>query len=130
MGFIASSERPRSVRTVLRSAVEGGVLAALAVAACRAAYCGALTRSVAVGIFSAWAASTASVAALVFARERGQKDFWWAFGGGMALRLALLAVLMFLFRDAPSREQSGTLVGYALGVLFLLLLEYRSLSRG
>ena len=84
---------------------------------------------VAQGIAAAWAASTASVAALIFARGRSMKAFWWAFGGGMALRAAVLTALMIHVWDAHWERQGAVLGAYALGVLFLLLLEYRNLAR-
>jgi hypothetical protein len=53
----------------------------------------AVVDGVRVGAAAAWAASSVSVAWLLWARGRSMKIFWWSFGGGMALRAAVLAGL-------------------------------------
>ncbi len=81
-----------------------------------------------IGATTAWAIATASVVWLIRARERSTEAFWWAFGGGMALRGAGLAGLAVwgLRRAYPSME--GLLLSYGFTVLALLLtLEIRHL---
>lgn len=79
------------------------------------------------GLGSAWAASTAGACALIVARPVSMKAFWWAFGGGMALRGLVFAAWMWRLWDAPSERQGAVLAAYALGVLGFLLLEYKNL---
>ena len=87
----------------------------------------ALLASVAEGLAAAWAVSTASVAALVFAQRMSVDAFWWAFGGGVALRAVVMGSLMAWVWDAHWERQGALLGAYALGILFLLLLEYKNL---
>jgi hypothetical protein len=82
-------------------------------------------RSVAVGLGTAWLVSSLSTAALLVARETSVKAFWWAFGGGMTLRLGTLIGLMAWSAFQPGLSQAGLLLAYAFGVLGFLLLEYR-----
>jgi len=81
-----------------------------------------------VGVACAWAATTASVAWLLWARGRSMRTFWWAFGGGMALRGgALLGLAAWAWRRETVTVES-TLLSYAFAVLALLLtLETRHL---
>jgi hypothetical protein len=74
---------------------------------------------------SAWLASSLGAGALILAKARSTRSFWWAFGGGMALRAAVLAGLAVYSVLRPSLSQPVLLVSYALGVLGFLLLEYR-----
>lgn len=55
----------------------------------------------------------------------GLRAFWWAFGGGLALRLLALAGLMVLSLRAGGLSQPALLLSYAFGVLGFLLIEYR-----
>lgn len=81
-----------------------------------------------VGIAAAWAASSASVAWLLWARERSTKAFWWAFGGGMGLRAAVLGVLAGWFWTRTQTSIAAVLVSYVFGLLAMLLtLEFRHL---
>lgn len=79
-----------------------------------------------IGGVIAWLASSLSTAALLLAKSSTNlKFFWWAFGGGMALRLAALAGLMGYGYSREWISQPALLLSYAFGVLFFLLLEYR-----
>ncbi|MFI5360743.1 MAG: hypothetical protein ACHQ49_02135 [Elusimicrobiota bacterium] len=49
------------------------------------------------------------------------KAFWWAFGGGMALRVAALGGLMVLSGRRPDVSVDSLLVSYVFGVLAMLL---------
>ncbi|MFH1723814.1 MAG: hypothetical protein ABII00_04235 [Elusimicrobiota bacterium] len=81
------------------------------------------------GLVSAWAACSASVTGMVFARPVSTRAFWWAFGGGMALRAAVFAALVAVAWRDGGRVQAAMWGAYALGVLFLLQIEYRQLTR-
>jgi hypothetical protein len=78
------------------------------------------------GMGAAWAASTVGACALILARRRSERAFLWSFGFGMALRAAVLAVLMAGPWWAASEERGAALASYALGVLGFLLLEYKN----
>ncbi len=82
-----------------------------------------------VGLGLAWASSSVSVAFLVCARPGAFKGFLRAFGAGVAVRAAVFAGIMAGVWGKESRVQAAALVSYALGVLALLLLEYRQLNR-
>ena len=82
-------------------------------------------RAAALGIGVAWLASSLGAGALIVAKARSPEAFWWAFGGGMALRAAALVVLVAVSVSHPRLSQAALLVSYALGVLGFLLLEYR-----
>jgi hypothetical protein len=73
------------------------------------------------GVTTAWLASSASVSWLLWGRERSFKAFWWAFGGGMALRAAGLAGLMVLTRRREDVSAEALLLSYVFGVLAMLL---------
>lgn len=81
------------------------------------------------GLGLAWVSSSASVALLVGARQGPFKGFLLAFGAGVAVRAAVLAGIMAAVWGKESRVQSAVLASYVLGVLALLLLEYRQLDR-
>lgn len=117
---------PAARRAAARSAAEGALAAILATAAAAAVWRGAgELRAVAAGVGIAWVVSSASTAGLIWAQEASPRAFWWTFGGGMALRLATLAGLMLYSVTSSRLPQAALLVAYALGVLFLLLVEYR-----
>lgn len=85
-------------------------------------------RSLAAGFIAAWAASSVSVAWLLWARGRSMKTFWWAFGGGMVLRAAVLALLAAWGYGRESVSFEGLLLSYVFALLALLLtLEMRHL---
>lgn len=80
------------------------------------------------GVVAAWAASTVSVAWLLRARGRGMRRFWWAFGGGMALRAATLAALAWWGWGREGVSLEALLLSYVFALLGLLLtLEIRHL---
>lgn len=84
--------------------------------------------SLLIGGAAAWAASSASVAWLLWARGRSTKAFWWAFGGGMVLRAVTLAALAVWGHGRESVSFEGLLVSYVFALLALLLtLELRHL---
>lgn len=81
-----------------------------------------------VGVGAAWAASSVSVAWLLWARGRSMKTFWWAFGGGMALRAATLGGLAAWAWGRESVTVESVLLSYVFALLALLLtLETRHL---
>jgi len=82
-------------------------------------------RVVGTGLALAWAASSISAAWIMHARARSMSAFWWAFGGGMAIRMTTLVALVVWAVWHPQRSQAALLLSYALGVFGLLLLEYR-----
>ena len=122
MGSIYSSRSSAAAKKAVRAAAEG------AAAGLIAALCAGLIferRAVALGIAAAWLASSLGAGALIIARERSPQAFWWAFGGGMALRAVMLLILVAYTVLHPILSQAVLLVSYALGVLGFLLLEYR-----
>ena len=78
-------------------------------------------KGIALGVGAAWLASSASVGWLLWGRSRSMKAFWWAFGGGMALRGAALAGLMDLSWRRTDVSVEALLLSYVFGVLALLL---------
>lgn len=86
-------------------------------------------RGIEIGAAAAWAASSASIAWLLWAVGRSMKTFWWAFGGGMVLRLVVLLVLAFATYRRPSVSFEAVLLSYVFVLLALLLtLELRHLK--
>lgn len=91
----------------------------------------ALRKGLFIGSGCAWAASSLSAAALLVskAHKAAVKMFWYAFGGGMALRfLVLVALMAYGTLHEPQVSEPALLMAYALGVLFFLLLEYRHIK--
>lgn len=85
--------------------------------------------SLAIGVLAAWAASSVSVAWLLWARGRSMKAFWWAFGGGMVLRAGMLGALAVWGYRRTSVSFEGLLLSYVFALLALLLtLEMRHLK--
>jgi hypothetical protein len=81
-----------------------------------------------VGVATAWAATSASLAWLFWARGRDMKTFWWAFGGGMAIRAGALGLLAVAGYRREGFSLEGLLLSYVFAVLVLLLtLELRHL---
>ncbi len=77
---------------------------------------------------AAWVASSVSVAWLLWARGRDWKIFWWAFGGGMALRAGVLVALTVWGYGRESVSLNALLVSYVFVLIALLLsLELRHL---
>lgn len=117
-----------SAKAAARSAAEGA-LAAVFVGVVAVFVLGVEARFyTALGLALAWAVSTASVAAVFAAGLGSRRAFWWAFGGGMALRLFVFAAVAAWSWGRPSAVQSSLLASYTLGLLALLLIEYRHLS--
>jgi hypothetical protein len=86
---------------------------------------------IALGVGTAWLASSASVGWLLWGRSRSMKAFWWAFGGGMAVRAAALAALMAWSWRRESVSVEALLLSYVFGVLAMLLtMETRYLKPG
>lgn len=86
-----------------------------------------LTRDAGVlaGTGAAWLGSTIGTVWMLKAKEVSPRAFWWAFGGGFAIRLVLLAALVAYAATHPDKATGPLLVSYAVGVLFMLLIEYR-----
>jgi hypothetical protein len=79
-----------------------------------------------IGAAAAWAASATSVAWLLWARGRSMQTFWWSFGGGMALRAAVLAALLAWGLTHPGSSLEALLLSYVFTLLATLLtLEIR-----
>jgi hypothetical protein len=124
------SSGPSAVlKTGARAAAEGAALALAAeLIAGRVWSSGPDAWGVRVGLGAAWAASSTSVAWLVWARGRSWKAFWWAFGGGMALRAAVLGGLAWWAYGRETVALEALLMSYAFGLIGLLLtLELRHL---
>lgn len=122
MLFIDSSGRSVVLRTAARAAAEGAALAAALAAAVGLIWTErAVVASARIGIAAAWAASTASVAWLLWARERGTKAFWWSFGGGMALRASVLAGLLMWGLRHKGSSIEALLLSYVFALLAILL---------
>jgi hypothetical protein len=116
-------------KTALRAAAEGAAVALAGfLIAGRIWSSPSEKRSLALGVAAAWAASSISVAWLLWARGREMRSFWWAFGGGMALRAAVLALLAIGGYRRESLSFETLLVSYVFALLALLLtLELRHL---
>lgn len=128
MAFTVLSKRQmRSV--VVRSAAEAGLFALVGAGAACLLFGGpGEAAGIIRGAAAAWLASTAGVAWMISAKAVSPRAFWWAFGGGFFLRLAGLAGLAIYAARSPSVSSPGLLVSYALGVLFMLLIEYRNIK--
>ncbi len=86
-------------------------------------------RGILVGAAAAWAASSVSVAWLIWARGREMKIFWRAFGGGMALRVLVLLALAVGAYGKEGLSYEGVLISYVFALLALMLtLEMRHLK--
>jgi hypothetical protein len=125
----ASSGPSDALKTGARAAAEGAVVAALAAAAATRVWTERVdVRSVEIGVVAAWVASSVSVAWLLWARGRDWKIFWWAFGGGMALRAGVLVALTVWGYGRESVSLNALLVSYVFVLIALLLsLELRHL---
>ena len=124
MVFTSSSRRrTRSAET--RSAVEAFVFASA-----QAGVGWLLTKDAGalVGTGAAWLGSTLGAVWMLKAKQVSDRAFWWAFGGGFILRLVLLAILVVYAARHPEKPTGPLLVSYAVGVLFMLLIEYRHIK--
>lgn len=81
------------------------------------------------GLAAAWAASSLGVTMLIFAESGNFQTFLRAYGAGVAIRAAVLIVLMAAVYGKAWAVQAPLLGAYALGVLTLLLIEIRHLKR-
>jgi len=126
----ASSAPSDAFKTGARAAAEGAVLAAVAALAATRIWTSPSERlGIEVGAAAAWASSSVSVSWLIWARGREWKIFWRAFGGGMALRAATLAVLAFWGYRRESASLNALLVTYVIVLIALLFtLESRHLT--
>lgn len=80
------------------------------------------------GLAAAWAASTASIAILVWLREGSFRTFLRGFGAGVALRASVLVALTLATWGEGWDAQAPLLGAYALGTLVLFTLEVRHLG--
>lgn len=131
MGSFNSSALASSVKLAIRSTIEAAIAGSVALAGAAAIFkSGAERHGLFIGGLSAWAASSISTTGLLVSKAHpSPKAFWWAFGGGMGLRLAVMAALMawgYVHDGAVS--QPALLLSYAFGVLFFLLLESRHIK--
>ena len=128
--FTGSSEPSRALRTALKAAAEGAIVGVLGAGAAAAFLRGPeLHKGIALGVGTAWLASSASVGWLLWGRSRSTKTFWIAFGGGMALRAAMLAGLMAWSWRRADVSVEALLLSYVFGVLAMLLtMETRHLK--
>lgn len=129
MGSFNSSALRSNARPAAVSALQ-----ALAVVAAAYGLCALVwrepgpRRAVAVGLGAAWLVSSLSASAIMVAKSVSTKAFWWAFGGGMALRMLTLVALMAAVVLKPALPAPALLLSYALGVLAVLLIEYRHIK--
>jgi hypothetical protein len=114
--------RSAVLRTAVKAAVEGAGLAGAIAAAAGLIW---TRRDVVlgsrVGVMAAWAATTVSMAWLLWARERSTAAFWWSFGGGMALRAAVLAGLLLWGLAHAGFSMEALLLSYVFALLAILL---------
>lgn len=115
---------------MLRSATEGAVLTAVIIGALRWKVEPGLFVPAVIGILAAYGASTLSVGILAAARLRKVefRGFLRAYGAGVGIRAGVLAALIISAWGEPVKMQSALLASYALGVLVLLLVEYRQIA--
>ncbi len=125
-----SSEPSAFLKTAVRAAVEGAIVAGAGVFAAGRIWSSPAEReSLLIGGATAWAASAVSVAWLLWARGREMKAFWWAFGGGMVLRVVVLLVLAGWAYGKGGLSFEGVMITYVFALLALLLtLEMRHLK--
>ena len=124
-----SSVFPAPWAAAAKAAAPAGLLAAAAGAAALLLWRGPAARSFVAGLSVAWLVSSASTAAMLASQSVSPRAFWRAFWGGMAARLAVLAGLMAMCWIIPETCAAALLPGYALGVAFLLPLEYRQVPQ-
>jgi hypothetical protein len=131
LGFTFSSEARSSLRRTARSAIEGAALSGAAIAVLRWKLEPGLFLPAAVGVLAAFGTSTVSLGLIVFAREFKWEfaGFMKAWGAGVFVRAVGLAALMAAAYGKPQGLQMSLLGSYALGILFLLLVEYRQLAK-
>jgi len=128
--FTGSSDRSSLAKPALKAAAEGLAVGLIGTAITSAVFSAApMRKGIALGVFVAWLASSASVGWLLWARRTSMRAFWWAFGGGMALRAAALIFLMAWSWRRSGWSADALLVSYVFGLLAMLLtLETRYLK--
>lgn len=112
---------------LVRSALEGAVLAGAAGAAAGLLLEGALAREAWAGLGAAWLVGLAAFALLLKAAPG--KGFLKAYALGLGLRLLVLGLLMASVWKEGSAAQAARLLSYTAGALGLMLLEARHLKR-
>ena len=129
MDSTVSSGPSAALKTGARAAAEGAVVAAFVGAVLVRCFPEPMTAlGLVVGVAAAWLASSASVIWLLWAKARGTEAFWWAFGGGMALRATTLVVLAAWGYGNEFVSLNALLISYVFALLALLLsLEFRYL---
>lgn len=125
MDSIALSVYRNSATALLKSAGQAAGIGLLAFLGLRWGLDAPVVDQAGKGLLWAWGMSTLSTAALLRARESSPKAFWRVFWSSMAARWLVLAVLMAMSLQLPSRQAAALLVSYAAGILAMLLVEYR-----
>ena len=116
------------LRPIAASALEGAALAAAAGTLLSSRLGPAMRRPALVGLATAWGVSTAGTAALIWFRGAPFRTFLRAYGAGVALRGFVFVALSAAVWGGAWEEQAPLLSAYALGVLGLLIVEYRHLK--
>lgn len=116
----------------IKAAAQGAVLAASAVLVLWfCPWTPAQRMSAAAGIGAAWGAASLGAAVLaraVRSRKPSARKFWTAFGFGVFVRAAALAILMGCAWTRPRLPQAELLGAYAMALVVLMLLELGRLS--
>jgi hypothetical protein len=122
-----SSEPSAFPKTAIRAAAEGAVVALIgALVAGRIWTASPERQGIVIGVAAAWAASTVSIAWLLWATGRSMEIFWRAFGGGMLLRAVVLLALAVCTYGRPGTSFEAVLLSYVFALLALMLtLEMR-----
>ena len=129
MRFIDSFGHSSVLKAAAKAAVEGGVMALAMTMLAGMIWRDSVYRSgINVGVGVSWVATSISIAWLLWARGRGMKLFWWAFGGGMVLRASGLAILALWGWRHKDVSLEALLLSYVFSLLGMLLcLEFRHL---
>lgn len=134
MVSISSLKLRQNAAAAAKAALEAAVAAFAITALAAAVWNGpGEARAIIIGLASAWLVSSLSSSAILLSRalepvEKRTQGFWLAFGGGMALRLAAITGLMIYSHFNDGVSQPALLMAYALGVLALLIIEYRHIT--
>lgn len=129
MRFIDSFGHSPVFKAAAKAVVEGGLMAAVLLMLAGmiwrdSVYFGGIK----VGVGASWFATSVSISWLLWAKNRGMKAFWWAFGGGMALRASGLAILAVWGLGHKFFSLEALLLSYVFSLLVMLLcLEFRHL---
>jgi hypothetical protein len=122
-----SSESSAFPKSAIRAAAEGAFVAAIGALVAGRIWTAPPNRNgIVIGVAAAWAASTVSIAWLLWATGRSMEVFWRAFGGGMVLRAALLLTLVVWGYGRKTVTLETLLLSYVFALLALMLtLEMR-----